>query len=491
MLSSQHIVEDRKELVRAWLDVLMVDRDLREKNLLQIAFSSWEPLHSNTVLKLNVTATEEQIGCLVVGQALAMTSAKNIRRQLAVGTYLQYDGKYLYINKHPSCNLSRLAQAGRVSEDEAQWRASWMRQKDALDKIVSRECVNPHLPDILTDPSQTRAFSVQPIERLYNTELDESRLDAISAALSTRDLYLIQGPPGTGKTMVISELVAQILTREPKAKILLVSQAHVAVDHALAKVAELLPGCRVARLGREENISRAAQVHTLDSKLGSWVAEIRSKTRSYLDGRLSDLHSSASVGSQLQLADEIRAMIGRKDLVDAEQQIIAGMQLLADDAQEQELQPTIKCLDGLIDKLLQEHAPRHFEVQSILGEWIKRVGRTDDFSEPYLSACSLVAGTCVGIAGQRYLPDRFDWAIVDEAGHATPSEILIPMVRAERCILVGDHKQLPPVVDHILRSELVKRESIDTTWLDRSLFEHLFEHFPDSAKTVLRKQFRS
>lgn len=60
---------------------------------------------------------------------------------------------------------------------------------------------------------------------------------------------------------------------------------------------------------------------------------------------------------------------------------------------------------------------------------------------------------------------RFHWAIVDEATQATKASTLIPMVRANRTILVGDHKQLPPT--------LAMKTDADDSRAD-SMFEHLY-----------------
>lgn len=42
---------------------------------------------------------------------------------------------------------------------------------------------------------------------------------------------------------------------------------------------------------------------------------------------------------------------------------------------------------------------------------------------------------------------EFDLVIVDEAGRATLNELFVSCIKAKRIILVGDHKQLAPVVD--------------------------------------------
>ncbi|MCR2102054.1 AAA family ATPase [Campylobacter upsaliensis] len=52
----------------------------------------------------------------------------------------------------------------------------------------------------------------------------------------------------------------------------------------------------------------------------------------------------------------------------------------------------------------------------------------------------------------------FDVAIVDEAGRATLSELLVPCIKAKRIILVGDHKQLAPVID----DDVVEKLNVDS-----------------------------
>jgi len=85
----------------------------------------------------------------------------------------------------------------------------------------------------------------------------------------------------------------------------------------------------------------------------------------------------------------------------------------------------------------------------------------------------------------------FDWAIVDEAGRATVPEVLIPMVKAKRAILVGDERQLPPFVDELLHRETDEEEP--RIPLDTSLFQSLVEQAQSTGANCvmsLRTQYR-
>lgn len=68
----------------------------------------------------------------------------------------------------------------------------------------------------------------------------------------------------------------------------------------------------------------------------------------------------------------------------------------------------------------------------------------------------------------------FDIAIIDEASQATVPSVLIPINKADKFILIGDHKQLPPV---ILNNECVH--------LKKSLFEELIEKYPQQSQELL------
>jgi hypothetical protein len=70
----------------------------------------------------------------------------------------------------------------------------------------------------------------------------------------------------------------------------------------------------------------------------------------------------------------------------------------------------------------------------------------------------------------------YDVVIIDEAARTSPRDLLIPMVQGKRIILVGDHRQLP----HILNEEIARQLETDkdgkhdnAKFLKNSMFEYL------------------
>ena len=98
-----------------------------------------------------------------------------------------------------------------------------------------------------------------------------------------------------------------------------------------------------------------------------------------------------------------------------------------------------------------------------------------------LKAAPVVAATTASCGSRLMREQSFDVAIVDEAGQLTEPGTFLATERADRFVLVGDHQQLPPVVQ--------SDSPVDGADLSRSLFERLIETHPD-AGVMLDKQYR-
>lgn len=84
-------------------------------------------------------------------------------------------------------------------------------------------------------------------------------------------------------------------------------------------------------------------------------------------------------------------------------------------------------------------------------------------------------------AAHQFQFDEFDLAVLDEASQATIPASAIPLTKAERLVLAGDHRQLPPYHS----SERSSEEAMEL-----SLFEHLLELYDDGVSLTLPRQYR-
>ena len=298
-------------------------------------------------------------------------------------------------------------------------------QSTALENFRRSFMLNPSLKECILDLSRMpfkdsgrRPKTIRNATLLQN----ENQLRAVIRSMAVENFFLIQGPPGTGKTTVIKEIIWQQLRLDPTSKILIVSQANVAVDNVLRG----LPDMGIQR---------------------------RLIVRCGNDDKISDELKDFSLNKQVDLY--------REKLFDA---------------CSKELEPYRKIWRDMMTNT---------ETQRIIGEYL-------------LKNFSVTGATCVGLAKKHFGLDRliFDLVIVDEAGKALPGELLLPINRAKKIIIIGDHKQLPPVIDpaffdesRVNISDIVDDETRDQ-FFATSLFEKLYETCPAENKCMLDIQFR-
>ncbi|XP_041793054.1 DNA replication ATP-dependent helicase/nuclease DNA2 isoform X2 [Chelmon rostratus] len=91
----------------------------------------------------------------------------------------------------------------------------------------------------------------------------------------------------------------------------------------------------------------------------------------------------------------------------------------------------------------------------------------------------VVGTTCMGIKHPIFTHRRFDFCIVDEASQISQPICLGPLFYAKRFVLVGDHQQLPPIVQN---------QEARSLGMDESLFKRLELH--SEAVVQLNVQYR-
>ena len=139
-----------------------------------------------------------------------------------------------------------------------------------------------------------------------------------------------------------------------------------------------------------------------------------------------------------------------------------------------------------------EEMARLGRIRRLLEEWQTQVEKNyGEFASAYLRRCKVVGATCIGVAAKGDVSEmEFDWVIVDEAGKATPPELLVPLVRGRKIVLVGDHRQLPPTIDRELDEVIKEDPNLSRERLEVSLFQDLIEGVEDNVQLPLTVQYR-
>ncbi|WP_407833159.1 DEAD/DEAH box helicase [Vibrio rotiferianus] len=174
----------------------------------------------------------------------------------------------------------KFSQQGFLAISSAGERAQIQRHRKVLQQLEKQSGYNPMLSSFLFEINKAQ-MPKEPVtldfESLLNKDLNDSQKQCVEKMLSVPDIGLLQGPPGTGKTTVIAELIYQLTRRGER--VLLVSQAHLAVDNALERL-PYDPNIRAVRLGPEDKISKGAKPFTKNKLLGRFYQSIANKVDS-------------------------------------------------------------------------------------------------------------------------------------------------------------------------------------------------------------------
>ncbi|MCF0187060.1 MAG: hypothetical protein HUJ98_11295, partial [Bacteroidaceae bacterium] len=155
--------------------------------------------------------------------------------------------------------------------------------------------------------------------------------------------------------------------------------------------------------------------------------------------------------------------------------------------------------------------PNDERFDDLLDEW-KQVLKSPDeemrqiFAKNYIDASNVFCVTCGKVDSSDFRDYEagkgFDVVIVDEASKATPPELLMPLWYAKKSIVIGDHRQLPPVIfeddffNKVREADPELAETLDDKFkkeiVEESLFKRLITHpyLSPSIKATFNIQYR-
>ncbi|MEH1926588.1 DEAD/DEAH box helicase [Nostoc sp.] len=138
--------------------------------------------------------------------------------------------------------------------------------------------------------------------------------------------------------------------------------------------------------------------------------------------------------------------------------------------------------------------------QNFVQDWIGKLRNPNecdrnDLRRIYLNNANVVGITCVQAANRGFSQEfkSFDVVIIDEVSKCTPPELLIPALKGKKLVMVGDHRQLPPMLDMKTLEEVsqeIGSTNTELQLLQQSLFKINFETANDSIKQMLNIQYR-
>lgn len=537
--------EQREHLIDVWTNSLAVRQEIERKQQDPIRYSGISSQGSR------ILVTPERgvnVDTHIIGQLRQIKCGQEV---FASGEVEAASPEEIVLLCEGVFDEEGLPDSGILIQDTIRSQIALNRQNVALESVRTRTSVRSDLKNLLLNPHNVSPPHPEAVQFLQD-DLDEDKRDAITSALGTEDLLAVEGPPGTGKTKLISELVLQFLLSG--CRVLLSSQTHIALDNALEKIAAMAQSeglnHRIVRIGRKDDsrIAPTAKTFLVEKGVSAWLMDVRSKADKGLKEwaaaagvqlddikigqAFSRLRAHLSTRNELreelerleQKQDEFNTKINslnregtltlkasnfRSDLDLTTRRINEAKTLLKnadqDVAASYESLETFPEIGKEIFRISEDELPE-FEslflgnsdaaaqckaLIDLVEDWKLHLAGQREFQSAYLGTADVVSGTCVGIASGFLTELEFDVCIVDEASKALPTELLVPMVRCRRWIIVGDTKQLSPYIgDFESHKDLCERFELSLKDLRRTVLDHLVDKLPRSNLKKLTHQYR-
>ncbi|SHM44144.1 AAA domain-containing protein [Mucilaginibacter sp. OK098] len=254
--------------------------------------------------------------------------------------------------------------------------------------------------------------------------LNLSQRSAVQKILSAEDVAVVHGPPGTGKTTTLVQAIRALIAQN-KEQVLVVAPSNTAVDLLSEKLSN--EGLNVLRIGNPARVSDKLMSLTLDSKMAehSYVKDVKK------------LKKQAS--EYKNMAHKYKRSFGKAE------------------------RDQRKALFDEAHKIMRE------------------VDKTEQFIiDDLVAKAQVIAATLVGSSHYTVRNVKFGTVVIDEAGQALEPACWIPILKAQKVIMAGDHFQLAPTI----KSNEAARGGLSTTLLEKCVALH------PEAVTLLDEQYR-
>lgn len=254
--------------------------------------------------------------------------------------------------------------------------------------------------------------------------LNESQQRAVRTALSANELAIVHGPPGTGKTTTLVQIIKAMIGLEHK-QMLVVAPSNAAVDLLSEKLHD--EGLNVLRIGNPSRIAERLTTLTLDHKMAE--------------------HSQIKEAKKLKKqANEFKNMAHK-----------------------------YKRSFGKAER--EQRKALFDEAHRIM----KDVATTEQYIiDDIVGRAQVITATLVGANQYTIRNLNFHTVVIDEAGQALEPACWIPILKARKVILAGDHCQLSPTI----KSAEAARNGLSNTLLEKCIALH------PEAVTLLDEQYR-
>lgn len=374
-------------------------------------------------VEMERTTHQEIVHQLRFGAAAMLFSHHNPKEHHVEGVISWQSGNRLKLTLRTD-ELPDWADDGKLGIDLLFDDNSYDEMQNALKQAaaLSEKTQEGRLVRILTGMQAPSFHTAAP--PFKHARLNGSQQEAVQKILSANDVAIVHGPPGTGKTTTLVQAVKALIAQQPQ-QVLVVAPSNTAVDLLSEKLSE--EGLNVLRVGNPARVSEKLTALTLDSKIAEHP-------------------SSKEIKRLRKQANEFRDMAHK-----------------------------YKRNFGKAER--EQRKALFTEARNIL----KSVENTEQYIiDDVIAKAQVVTATLVGSNHYTVRGRQYHTVVIDEAGQALEPACWIPVLKAQKIVLAGDHHQLSPTI----KSDEAARKGLSAT-----LLEKCAALYPE-AVVMLEEQYR-
>ena len=369
------------------------------------------------------TTHHDIIHQLRFGMFAALFSNHNAKSDRVEGTISYISGNRLKISLRTD-ELPQWSRNGKLGVDAVFDKNSYEEMENALKlaPVIAEKKEEGDVIKILTG-EKTPSFRSNLVP-VATAQLNDRQQEAVTKILEASELAIVHGPPGTGKTTTLVQAIKAFIQQQHK-QVLVVAPSNAAVDLLSEKLSD--EGLNVVRVGNPVRVNEKQMSLTLDSKMTAHTSmkEIRQLKKQASEYR--------------DMAHKYKRNFG-KDERDQRKALFAEARNISKEIEQTE--------------------------QYIIND--------------VLSKANVITATLAGSNHYTVKNLRYHMVVIDEAGQALEPACWIPILKAQKVIMAGDHCQLPPTI----KSAEAARQGLSTTLMEKCVAMH------PEAVVMLEEQYR-
>lgn len=270
------------------------------------------------------------------------------------------------------------------------------------------------------------SFIIECKKDLENKKFNKEQIESILACLDFEGLKLIQGPPGTGKTTVLVEITKYLIKK-------------------INLLNPMLNQIKQEQTGKKDSLNRDKQ--ELDPIIENFTFEIKK------------IHKKLLISAYTNRALD--------NIIEKIQETYPSLNIVRIGSESSITKTVYKnSLEDKCKEIIKLNSGEEISVNSPT--------KAIDF----LKKADIIAATCFGSGSLILSNFSFEYVLIDEAAQVLEPIALIPLMKGNNVILVGDDQQLPPITQNNIYdpSDILKHLD-DTFFLDKSYLKDFNSNF--------------